>query len=231
MKIQSTENVKTQKIKTVIYGQSGAGKTSLAATLEKVLLISAESGTLSLAGKKVDFVDISRDDEGKTIVKENRISRLLDVYKWIQTEEAKTKYDTIMIDSLTEIGQCMIDRIAQDYPDAKDNFKKWGDYGSKMRDLIKAFRDLPDYNVVFTAIAINDKDDNGRRYFNIDLQGSIGDKLPAYFDLVLYLHVDGEGQRHIITRGTDKLIAKDRSGKLSPIEEATLGGIFRKILT
>ena len=61
------------------------------------------------------------------------------------------------------------------------------------------------------------------------MTGNIKEKMPAMFDLVFYLHVDEEGKRFFITNGTDKLVAKDRSGKLDPIEEANLGNIANKI--
>jgi hypothetical protein len=234
MKIQTTNSVAENKIKCVVNGLSGAGKTSLVKTLVgagyKPLIISAESGLLSLAGTGIDFVDITRDDNGALLPKEMRVQRLMEVYRFINTPEAKKKYDTIYPDSLTEICQCMFDALKKEYPDRKDSLVLYGELGQKMRDLIKAFRDVPDYHVVFTCLSKVEKDESGKRYVGFELIGSIADKLPQFFDEVFYLQVAQDGGRELLCNNTTSIITKDRSGKLSSTETADLGAVFNKIL-
>lgn len=233
MKIKSTNSIEQQKIKAFVYGFSGAGKTSLAKTLPKCLVISAESGLLSIANSGIDYIDISQNDSGDLIPKEKRIDRLVDVYRWLLTDDAK-KYDWIMLDSLSEIGQCLVDRLRKEFPDKKDTLAMWGEYANKMRDLVKSFRDLPNHNVVIVSLAVVEKDENGKRFAAVDLQGSISQKIAGYFDLFLYLHTakqdDGSIKRELICQSEDWVIAKDRSGILSQREEADLGKIAGKIL-
>lgn len=230
MKIQNTANAKASKIKMAVYGPSGAGKTCLAATCPRPLLISLESGTLSLAGKDIPYIDASRNNTGEVIPKERRAQRIVEIYQYLNTKDAKEKYETVILDSLTEIGQCMVDYAANEYPDPKDSFPKWGLYNTKMIGMIKGFRDLPDYHVLFTALSVTEKDENGMRYANIDLQGSIADKFPGFFDIVMYLNVAKDGVRTLITGRTPNIIAKDRSGKLDHVEPPDLGVIINKIL-
>lgn len=233
MKIQSTDSVKENKLKVVINGLSGAGKTTLVKTLKhagyKVLIISFESGLLSIAGSGIDYIDGTKDDSGVVIAKEARINRLMDVYKFILTKEAQAKYDTIYIDSLTEISQCMFDALRKEYPERKDNLVLYGELGQKMREMIKAFRDIPHYHVVFTCLGKVEKDEVGKRFMGFDLIGSIADKLPQFFDLVFYLRAKEDTTRELICTATDSIIAKDRSSKLAHSEPADLGLIFDKI--
>jgi hypothetical protein len=98
-----------------------------------------------------------------------------------------------------------------------------------MRSIVKNFRDLP-YHVVVVSLCKDEEDEAKRRHIVLDVPGSIASKIPAYFDEFFYLHVDKDGTRSLITRGTDTFIAKDRSGKLDAKEPADLGLILDKIL-
>ena len=234
MKINSTDSVKEYKIKVLINGLSGSGKTTQVTKIQaagyKPLVVSFESGLLSIAGHKIDYVDGTRDDGGVLIPKELRIDRLMDIYRYILSEDSKKKYDTIYLDSLTEICQCMYDALKKEYPERKDSLVLYGELSQKMRSLIQAFRDIPYYHVVFTCLSKIEKDEFGKRYVGYDLIGSIADKVTQYYDESFYLRVNGEGQREFICQATDTVIAKDRSSKLKPVEMADLGAIFNTIL-
>jgi len=231
MKIQSTANVAIGPLKMLIFGESGAGKTTLARTLkEPTLIISAESGLLSLHGSNIDVVDIAQDDLGNPIPKEKRIARLGDVYKFLLTKEAQDKYKCVFIDSLSEINQNTLESLQAEFIDAKDTLKVYGELAKKMRAMVKMFRDLPHYSVVFTALAEVEKDEDSRRFMGIKLIGKFSSEIAAYFDEVFFLHVDAEtGDRKFITQKSDKVVAKDRSGRLDKVEPADLGHIFKKI--
>ena len=234
MKIHNARSVKTHNIKAVVYGPSGNGKTSLAATLGKEyrpLVIDIEGGTLSLHGKDVDILSVSRADDGSLISIADRPARLREVYQFLQKPETKEKYKTVFIDSITELGQTVHHAVSKEYPEAKDTLRLWGAYGVAMRDTVRAFRDLPDYHVVFTCLSKIAKDDSGKRYAEFELQGSISDKLPGFMDLVMYLRVVEDGARELVCQPTDAIPAKDRSARLNKIEPADLGSVFKKILT
>ena len=231
MKINNTATITNNFIKAVVYGPSGNGKTSLVKTLleYKPIILSLEGGLLSIAGTNVDVIDMTQDDAGNLLPMADRIKRIKEAYQFLQTDEAKAKYQTVFIDSLTEIGQAVHASVALEFPDRKDALVLWGTYGSKMRDLIKAFRDLPGYNVVFACLSKIEKDDAGKRFAAFDCQGGIAEKIPGFMDLVMYLRINEEGNRELLCQPTEAIPAKDRSGKLNKIEPANLGSIFNKI--
>lgn len=238
MKILNTRDQEHQKIKCLIGGPSGAGKTTLSGTIDgKTLVISAESGLMSVAHKELDYIDLSRDDAGNVLTDPAmRIKRLEEIFKYLhlgcpgEDGKATWRYKNVFLDSLTEVSEVLVQKYQKEFPDRKDTFPMWGEYGKAMRAIVKNFRDLP-YNVYMSAITEFDKDDNNKRFLSFCVSGSISNKLPQYFDEVFVLHVNAEGVRSLITRATDTLIhCKDRSGRLAPQEPADLGAIARKIL-
>ena len=99
--LKSTSSVHTDGIKVVVYGMSGAGKTSLIPTLPNPIIISAESGLLSIQGSNIPYIDIDSYES------------LMESYKFITTSEEANGFDSIAIDSISDdrdifySAQCM----------------------------------------------------------------------------------------------------------------------------
>ena len=234
MKITSTKSSENHAIKCLIYGESGIGKTYIASTLPgKTLIISAESGLLSLAGFDIDMIDLNFNDSGKVNSKTTRLEEFKKIIAWLHTEEIQKKYNNIFIDSLTEIAQNLVESLLVKYPNRSDALVLWGEYAKEISYIIKLFRDLPKFNVIMTALVKFDKDDTDQRYAMIDLQGSIVNRLPQFFDEVFFYNIIlGENKklvRVLQTSKSDRFVAKDRSGKLLPVEIPNLSAIFDKI--
>lgn len=230
MKIQNTSNVHQSKVKACVFGEPGMGKTTLASTLKgKTLIISSESGLLSLEGSEIDFVDINTDDEGTVLDSRGKIDRLGELCEWLKT---KRDYDTIFIDSVTEMSIIFEDYFEEINKDEKNGFKKWGDYAKAMAKFIKGFRDLPHYHVVFVALRTRDKDEKSETFGSWvpDVVGkSAKNMLESHVDELLMYSFNKEGKRILITDRTPKSAGKDRSGKLDLTEKPDLQAILDKI--
>jgi phage nucleotide-binding protein len=215
MQIQKTDDKNNLRISALVYGKSGSGKTTLASTLkDKTLIISAESGLLSLANFSIDYVTVGSMAELREV---------------ITMLEKGTDYKNIVVDSITEIGQLLVTELQKKYPDRKDSFPLWGDYNTIIRKIIKSFRDLAPYNVWIMALDKIDTDELNIRYVIPDLNGKIATQLVQFFDEVLYLQLDKAGIRTFLTGGHDRIMCKDRSGKLNQFEEPNLEMIKEKI--
>lgn len=232
MKIQSTSSVNSTRLKILVSGPSGSGKTTSIAALKdagyRPLVASFEGGLLPLAKHQIDYIDGTRDDAGKLIPKERRSERLKEFFNFINTEECQKKYDTIVLDSLTEISQCLYDGLKIQFPDRKDSLVLFGELGQRSRDTIKAFRDT-NYHVVCLCLSKVEKDEFGKRFAALDMMGSVSDRAPQYFDTVTHIRVMPDGKREFVCQPTDQIMAKDRSSMLGKTE-SSLASIFNKSL-
>lgn len=227
---------KQKRLAMLVYGEAGNGKTSLVRTLPKgegVCILSGESGELAihdvLEQEHVDCYEISSFED------------MREAYKTLLTKkEFKQKYKWVFIDSLTEIAERCLESHKKLYPNDSQTFKLWGSYGDALKALIKSFRDLREYSVVFTCLVEVEQDEFKRRFVKPAIQGKqIKDRLTSYFDEVFYLSVQtdeetGKNKRYFYTQPGDSprgiVEAKDRSGKLDPmIEPANINNVIKKI--
>lgn len=218
MEIQKLEkSINNNGVKILLYAPSGAGKTSTLKTTGKTLLISLEGGELSLAGS--DNVDILRPRSYDELKQAYKIAK-----------ENLDKYDTLAIDSLTELGEMIVAHLKKDpeFNSMKDGMKMWMRYSDLMYEVCKSFRDIGNIDVVLIALAETVKENFEDRLYPMIPAKKIQSKLPQLYDLVLYLNVDENSNRSIMTQPTSGVMAKDRSGKLQPvIEGSDLGQIIK----
>lgn len=222
MKYINTNQATLRGVKALIWGESGSGKTTLAGTLpaERVFILSAENGLLSLKSKNINGVLIETVDD------------LAEAYLQLQTP-AFAQFDCIFLDSLTEIGEQV---LANAKKLVKDPRQAYGELIEKVIDLCKKFRDLDGKNVFFLAKMERFQDPvSGVTMFGPSMPGkSVGPQLPYLFDEVWKLDVATDPQtkstyRYIQTAKDAQNVCKDRSGSLAAYEQADLSVILSKI--
>jgi len=227
MVIKGKEDIHSDGIKCLVYAESGSGKTSLAATLDlpRTLVISFESGLLSIL-----------DEEGGEhiqYVEPKSLGELKDVYDELNNnKDFAAKYDTIFIDSLSEISDMMIAALKQDptvYTGMKDNMKLYMIAQEKMIGIAKSFRDLKGFNVFMTALAGTQTTNMVEKLLPSMAGQKLAPKLLPLYDFVWNLNVDSDGTRKLITQPTNSITAKSRSRKLEQAEEPNLGNLIQKI--
>ena len=221
IKLQRTKGFGQSGVKLLVYGQAGAGKTTLIKTLPDPVIISAESGLLSLSGVDIPYITVTS------------LADLRDVMTWItQSEEAK-RFKSIALDSISEIAEVVLTE-EKATKEGRDGRAAYGNMGDKMRKIIRAFRDLPDRNVYFSAKMDKTQDDQGLIMYSPAMPGkTLTQDMPFFFDEVLALRIakdkDENSRRALMCQSDGMWTAKDRSGKLSAWEEADLGAIISKI--
>lgn len=218
-------------INVAVYGAAGVGKTSLTKTIPgKKVLVSLENGCLSIAGDEtIDIYDCCVDGHGNELDRTRRIEKFSYFFKEILPKH--TEYDWVVVDSLTELAQVLVEHLKKKYPDRSDAFPMWGEYNDCLLAISKTLRDCG-RNVYITALDSVDKDDSGKRFIGIDVAGKISSRIPAFYDEVFYLKEfteEGKSVRKLITGPWNGVVAKDRSGKLNLVEDADLTSVIKKI--
>jgi len=222
-------------VKVLIYGNSGYGKTALCATAPAPLILSAEAGLLVLNKKNLEKlygVGNPSITYEIPVLKISCVADLTDALNWILTDPAAQQFQTICLDSITEIAEVVLSNAKKL---VKDPRQAYGELIEKMENTIRAFRDIPGKNVYMSAKIEAYKDEfTGVTTFGPSMPGKkLGPSLPYFFDEVLRLGVNktpqGEPYRFVQTAADFQNIAKDRSGALDAIEPPHLAHIFAKI--
>ena len=218
----NTNDVLFDGIKAVIYGVSGVGKTTLLSTLPRPIIISSEKGLLSIAGTGIPVLVVSSYKD------------LEDAYAWCVDPNNSQYFDSIGIDSITEVSEQVLAFAKSKVKDARLAYMELAD---KMVEIIKKFRDIQGKHVIMVAKIDSTKEDmTGAVKYYPSMPGSkLTQRLPYLFDEVLYVGVKtdpstNQSYRYIQTQPDFQVIAKDRSGKLATMEPAHLGNLINKAL-
>lgn len=219
IKLRRTGEAGANHVRLLVYGQAGAGKTSLIPTLPNPVVLSAEGGLLSIAGADLPFIKIQT------------MAELREAYKWLTESDESKEFESVALDSISEIAEVVLTTAKRE---TKDPRQAYGVMQDDMAEIIRLFRDLPGRHVYFSAKLEKSADEMGRISYAPSMPGNkAGQSLPYFFDEVLALRVerDAEGisQRALMCDTDGLWLAKDRSGRLDQWEAPDLGAIIRKI--
>ena len=218
IKIQNTNDIEIDAVKCVVYGGAGTGKTRLAASSPSPLIISAESGLLSLADVDCDYIEVTNQREFD------------EAYRFVKTSAEASKYETVCLDSLSEIAETLLEKLLPDY---KDPRQAYAQLAQSMVPVLRKFRDLPQKHTVFTAKLITVQDEEtGKVTEELMLPGKVlPSQVPYMVDELFKLKVDRKNVPILQTRPDRSSFAKDRSGALpAEIPNPNMTKIFDTII-
>ena len=121
------------------------------------------------------------------------------------------------------------EQVKKDSGEKINSFEKWTNYKERMESLIKDIRDLKGYNILALALVDEIRNEDGSKDKTVSIEGKVAQQIPAWFDLVFYLHRDNEGKRVFVTDSYKSFVCKDRSGRLETFEPADIDHISKKI--
>lgn len=246
----------TRGVKALILGLPGVGKTSLLRTIDprSTLFVDLEAGDLAVQDVPVDQMQPGTWEECRDLAcflaGPNLNVRAKDLYGQDHYEravarfgspDALQKYSTIFVDSVTVAGRLCFN-WCEHQPEsfnAKGEKNLLGTYGLHGRELIAWITRLQHarmQNVVFVCLLDEKEDDFKRKSWVAQIDGSkAGREMPGIVDEVLTLAIirpdEGEPFRAFITNPDNPwgFPAKDRSGRLDPMEAPDLGELFTKL--
>jgi hypothetical protein len=220
-RIQSTQGYGArQGVKVLVYSPAGYGKTTLCATCPAPIILSAESGLLTLARNNLPYLEVKS------------LADLREYHQWLKSSaEPRKHFRTICLDSISEIAEVV---LVASKAKVKDGRMAYGEMIDSMHSIIKEFRDIPGYHVYLSSKQERVKNEvTGVVTAQPMMPGNkLGQAMPYFPDEVFQLDIEGTGPgsyRLLRTQPGFMFEAKDRSGLLDPIEEPHLGKIFDKI--
>src|SRR6056297_1952123 len=193
-----TPAVEDYKLKMIVYGDPGTGKTTFGATAQHhkdtkdTLFLDVDKGLLSVA-------------EESRLIKERPDAMEIDEYKQVADAywflaDSDHSYNTVVIDTFTALQELNLEQIVQQELDqASSRGKKrdglddrWReDYGkstSQLTRLARAFRDLP-MNVIFIAHKRTGQDDRKREVVSPALTPKLQENVLGAVDICGYFYV------------------------------------------
>jgi len=207
-------------VKFLVYGGAGVGKTKLCATAPDPVIISAEAGLLSLRDTNIPVIQVAN------------LQDLGEAYKFVTESEEAKDFQTICLDSLSEIGETC---LSAERASTNDPRKAYGEMQDRIMATVRLFRDIAGRHVYFSAKQERQEDDHKVVTYQPSMPGrQVGPALPYLFDEVFALRaeedVEGNVQRWLQTQPDRQYSAKDRSGRLERFEEPNLTNIINKII-
>ena len=229
MIIKNTNDVQQSNgIKILVYGEAGAGKTRLISTLPTPFVIDVENRLLSITGNGIAYKDVKSTDD------------LIEVYTWLVSSEEAKQYESIVVDSISELSEiCYLEEVRREAEAAKQENRKvnsYAPYGNMASSMINFTKKLLLINkhVYFIARLDRSNDELNRIVYNPATAGQkLAQTLPHLFDEFFALRVekDNNGVERGVLQCTrnNAWHCRDASGKLSAFETPDLGAIIRKI--
>jgi hypothetical protein len=189
-----------------LFGPSGGGKTTAAATGPKPIFLDSNKGLLSIAGRPgfehVRSVDV------------HGFKDLEEAYQQCAEENWAKRYSTIVFDHfddiqdlvLNELGEKGADRDDRRDPDETQQ-REWGIMGSRLRRLLRKFKKLPMHKVLICG----EREDRETGVMMPSLVGALRSQLPYFCDQTLYLRIGKKNVRYLHLDPGEGFYAKTRA--------------------
>lgn len=229
--IQTTEGYnKRSGVKMMIYGKPAVGKTPLALTVPKPLVLASEDGLGTIAQAKVPFM---------------RLQTLADIRgltHWLSVPANIAAYDWVILDSVTNLTHIAFSEIVKLNPNCKEPRKYYGELQDVVIPFLQALFAL-NKNVVVIAWQGEEHSPTGMflRHVPITKGQAIATHCMHFFDVTLHMalhqvdqqQADGSVQKvtlpYLQAREFNNIFARDRLNKLDNFEPADLAAICNKL--
>tara|TARA_R110000824_G_scaffold7157_2_gene32458 strand:+ start:8942 stop:9691 length:750 start_codon:yes stop_codon:yes gene_type:complete len=229
--INAGKNRSQTSIKGLIYGDSGVGKSFLAATAPAPLVLLTEmngQASVSHSNPKADIIHITSANMLAAVLRD--IDENPDDYK---------KYQTIVIDSLTETQRMIKDRIlARKKEGAAFAIQDWGKLASDMRAMVRRIRNLKKDVICICLLEFEIEESTGIRHLRPAFDGrKTGAEIAQYFNFVGFLYAQQQTNektgttvtRSLMIEGPSRVMCKPCHPVSGIVDQPNISKIFAQI--
>jgi hypothetical protein len=209
---------KDLKLKVLVYGKSGTGKTTFACTFPKPYVFDFDNGMLSQRGKSVEY---------------DTFTNYAAFVQKLDTLEKQGGYETLVVDSVTTMQEYMMRDILQLNKRLEPTLHEWGRLVDGLQQLLGRMTKIAKH-IVFVAHEQMIQDELTSEVWILPL--IVGKKLPGqiplWFDEVYRAQVgkkDGKAVYQLLTTADTKYTAKSRLACLETMEVPDYNVIVSKI--
>lgn len=217
----------------LIYGPTGSGKTTLAATAPDPFFIDTDKGGLSLKNTEIPFVPINHGERAFEIIQDilDRVAKAEDPFD-------KMTPKTLVFDSFTSLAdQLLFESMKFPSPGQakKDPLKEKPQYDhylavkNRLHDIVLRCKDLELNIIAICGEKLEKDEERGTFVGKPNIVGSYRDLIGYDFDEMYFMEVRGQGKKQSYNLYTSKYKyydAKSREGLAGEFENATWDMLF-----
>lgn len=203
IRITWTDGPEANPKRILLAGRSKSGRTTLALTFPKPIVINIDRGLTAYSNKHVPKIDMPTNTQA--------YKWMIDLFAAIRKSEEpfdKASFDTLVIDDLTGLSeQYEREVLLFEPPTDKGKTRSDGlflqDYNiiqNRMISTLTSLRDLPFKYIVVVSSIYQQADSDLEGYFETpQVTGQkFPPRVPSYFDEVYYVEFDNEQQEYAI---------------------------------
>jgi hypothetical protein len=177
------------------YGDTGSGKTLLAATFPNPCFIQPinEGSMVTLRGRDIGYYE-AQDMSSQLRGGIGGMNRIIDeLEREYKANPQKFPYDTIVVESLTHYSELVVEELSEQGTKQMDQ-RKWGEVAAHFRNIHARLCNMQ-VHVVYTSLAKIDKNDAGVIVAGPFIQGAAAAKLPSSCEVVGYCEVSRSNRK------------------------------------
>lgn len=218
--------------KAIVYGPPGTGKTPLINTAPRPVLLATEPGLLSMGTSNVlTWQGFTKDT-------------IAEFFKWVTESKEASNFDTIVTDSGSEMAEIILKYHEKQ---CKDGRQAYGKMSSDCMEHFDGMYFMPNKHIVVICkqmqveVGQSVTNQGGQFVVQTSYQSQpffpgkdLNVKVPHRYDMILHackINLPQHGEVSALrSKGTEKVLARDRSGKLNEFEPHDLTALFNKAM-